>query len=202
MAVSIRGEIAAILPHRAGTHIVLRLDAFDQEDRPVFTEHAGALLRGVQCIDEGRGGEALPRIPAPPVHTVPLWEAALPIEPLRPYIYDGCTSLTFPIHTSRQFAHQMGLPGIILQGTAMLAMAASELVNREADGDPRRVRALHARFTRMVLPGTEVLLRAEASLPAAEGTGLWFSVLNPNGRKAISDGYVYLEAREEALSHE
>jgi hypothetical protein len=84
----------------------------------------------------------------------------------------------------------------------MLAMAASELVNREADGDPRRVRALHARFTRMVLPGTEVLLRAEASLPAAEGTGLWFSVLNPNGRKAISDGYVYLEAREEALSHE
>jgi acyl dehydratase len=89
----------------------------------------------------------------------------------------------------------VGLPGIILQGTATLAMAASELVNREADGDPLRMRALHARFTRMVLPGTEILLQVEARVPAEEGTGLWFSVLNPNGRKAISNGYVLLEER-------
>ena len=46
---TIKGKIVAILPHRAGTHIVVRFQAFDQRQQLVFTEFNGAMLRGVQC---------------------------------------------------------------------------------------------------------------------------------------------------------
>jgi len=52
----ITGRIAAILPHKAGTHVVIRFDAIALNDAPVFTEHIGAIMRGVKCTDEGRGG--------------------------------------------------------------------------------------------------------------------------------------------------
>ena len=43
----------------------------------------------------------------------------------------------------------MGLPGIIHQGTATLAYAVRELVNREARGNPALLKALACRFTGM-----------------------------------------------------
>ncbi len=43
---AVDGRVAAILPHRAGTHIVIRLDVSDDKGNPVFTEHIGAMLRG------------------------------------------------------------------------------------------------------------------------------------------------------------
>jgi acyl dehydratase len=36
---TVQGRIAAIMPHRAGTHVVIRFDAFDSTGAPVFTEH-------------------------------------------------------------------------------------------------------------------------------------------------------------------
>ena len=191
-ALTIRGEIAAILPHKSGTLVVIRSDALAEDGSPVFTEHAGTLLRGVVCLDGGQGGDKLPVAPASPAETEPLWKAVIPIEPLRPYLYDGCTGISFPIHISRQFAHQVGLPDIILQGTATLALAVRELVNRELEGDPRQLVSLHGRFTGMVLPGTEICLQVMAKTPGQDGSHLHFEVLNPDGRRAVSDGHAFL----------
>jgi acyl dehydratase len=44
---TVKGQVAAILPHRAGTRVVMRFDAMGQAGEPVFTEHIGALMRGV-----------------------------------------------------------------------------------------------------------------------------------------------------------
>ncbi len=139
--VTIAGRIVAILPHRAGTHVVMRYDASDDQGRPIFTEHIGALLRGVTCGDQGQGHSALPLVPGPREEKISIWETHVPIDTARPFIYDGCTNISFPIHTSRKFARQVGLPGTILQGTATLAYAVRELINREANGDPSRLKA-------------------------------------------------------------
>jgi acyl dehydratase len=197
---TIGGKIVAILPHRAGTLVVIRSDAVDEEGAPVFTEHSGTLLRGVRCTDGGAGSEDLPPIPpalraAPLLPTGPMplvWESVIQIEPERPYLYDGCTGISFPIHTSPQFAHGVGLPGTILQGTATLAFAARELVNREAGGLPRRLAVLYGRFTSMVLPGTEIRVQLTGRQRQKDGTGLHFVVLNGEGRRAINDGYALL----------
>jgi acyl dehydratase len=186
------GQIAAILPHRSGALVVVRLDALGADGGPVFTEHASSLLRGVRCTDGGTGGEALPAVPTHPEQGAPVWDAPVAVEPLRPFIYDGCSGISFPIHTSQQFARQMGLPGIILQGTATLAFAARELVNREASGNSLALHSLFGRFTGMVLPGAEIRVQLTAKKTGEERVDLHFVVLNSDGRNAISDGYARL----------
>ena len=123
---TVKGQVAAILPHRAGTRVVIRFAALDEAHEPVFTEHIGALMRGVKCSDDGLCLNRLPEGPLAEEGVEPLWESRIPIDPLRPHIYDGCTGIVFPIHTSRAFARQVGLPGNILQGTATLAFAVRE----------------------------------------------------------------------------
>ena len=150
---TVQGKIAAVLPHRAGTRVVIRFEALDRKGQKVFTEHTGALLRGVSCAGGGQGQEALPAIPPGPEGDRSLWETTLPIDPLRSFLYDGCTNIYFPIHTSKSFARQVGLPGIILQGTATLALAAREILNREAGRDPRRLLAFSGRLPGWSCPG-------------------------------------------------
>ena len=111
---TISGKIAAILPHRAGTHAVIRLDATDAENKPVFTEHIGAMMRGVECQGGGAGEEDLPdqlikkssesktdanteSNPNPAQ-----WQADIPIPQWMPHLYDGCSHIVFPIHTSKK----------------------------------------------------------------------------------------------------
>jgi len=197
---TIRGRIAAILPHRAGTRVVVRFDALNREGDAVFTEHIGALLRGVRCSDAGRSPAPLPEPPSFQEGAGPLWESPIFVDRLRPHVYDGCTDIVFPIHTSRSFARQVGLPGIILQGTATLAFAAREIVDREGEGTPSTLRRLSCRFTGMVLPGTTIRVQLLGRGEKEEGTDLHFHVLNQEGRRAISDGYALLtHVRPEAV---
>jgi acyl dehydratase len=189
---TVKGCIAAILPHRAGTLMVVRLAAVDETGVPVFTEHIGGLLRGVQCLGEAKIAEALPVVPAAGGEGTPLWENTVFIEPLAPFVYDGCTDIVFPIHTSVAFARRVGLPNIILQGTATLAFAARDLVDREANGDPSLLRSIACRFVGMVLPGTEVRIMLLGRRSDHIGTDLFFMVQNAKGDNVLSDGFARL----------
>lgn len=219
--VSIIGEAVALLPHRSGTYVVFKLPVTDLEGRPFHTEWIGAMLRGVRCTDGGRGVENLPVVPevpaaVSPVEAVaagtpvtqaapkpatsaatapaggtPLWEVPVHIGEEAPYVYDGCTDLVFAIHTSPAFAEMVGLPGIILHGTATLSHAVRELVNREAGADPTRLEVLSARFRAMVRPGTDIRIQLVARSRTGP-THLHFRVLNSEGREAISRGYARL----------
>lgn len=184
----IKSQIVAILPHRAGTHVVIRLDASDNEDAPLFTEHIGAMLRGVGCIGGGQGQESLPVAQNVSDAVEPCWVNTISIDKLLPFVYDGCTDIVFPIHTSIQFARMVGLPGIILQGTATLALAVTELVNRELNGEPARVRSVSCRFTGMVLPGSNISIRMIEKRKRDTEADLLFDVCNINGGKVISGG--------------
>ncbi len=186
----IRGHIAAILPHRAGTHMITCLNAFDLHNTPVFTEYIGGLMRGVECRDKGRKSDAIPESPLIKTDLSPAWESSIVVDPMLPFIYDGCTRIHFPIHTSRQFAQAVGLPDIILQGTATLTLAVREIVNREADADPRRINSIACRFTGMIMPGTTITLRVNS--PNDNGD-LFFQVLTDGGACAISHGYIKLD---------
>lgn len=189
---TVQGQIAAILPHRAGTRVVICFEALDPQGRKVFTEHTGALLRGVSCLEGGQGAEALPKVPPGPTENRTLWETGISIDPLRPFIYDGCTNIFFPIHTSKSFARQVGLPGIILQGTATLALAAREILDREGGRDPARLQLFSGRFSGMVLPGSEIRVVLLGKSIRSDGTDLHFIVYNAEGKPAVSQGYAFL----------
>ena len=65
-SVKSRASIAAILPHRAGTHVVIRFDAQDAGGNHLFTEHIGAMMRGVQCADAEKAANSFPSVPRQP----------------------------------------------------------------------------------------------------------------------------------------
>ena len=185
-SLTVAGTLAAIAPHRAGTRVVIRYEAADETGAPVFTEHIGGLLRGATCTDAGRSLPGSPEEPSASAAPAPLWHRIVRIRPSLPYVYDGCSDIVFPIHTSPAFARSVGLPGILLQGTATLALAVSELVNREAGADPTRIESVSCRFSGMVLPGTDI----DIVLTAKTEEHLFFEVINPQGKKAISNGQV------------
>lgn len=191
---TVRGRVVATLPHKAGTLFVVRFDACDGQEVPVFTEHMGGLMRGVRCIDGGRGAEHLPQGPKHSGEEAVLWESSVFVNRMAPFIYDGCTGIHFPIHTSVKFAHAVGLPDIIHQGTATLALAVREVINREVGGDPRYVRSIACRFTGMVISGSEIRIRLAGHEAGSGGDHLFFHVLNHEGKKAISEGIITLQA--------
>ncbi|MBS3732583.1 MAG: MaoC family dehydratase N-terminal domain-containing protein [Desulfobacterales bacterium] len=189
----IRGKIAAVLRHWTGTHVILRFDAADESGRCVFIEHIGALFRGVECDGEGAGRSEVPEILRHKKNPEPAdWQRRIEIDPLFTYIYDGCSNIYFPIHTSVKFARSVGLPGIIVQGTATLALAVREITNDFARGDPERIRTIACRFTDMVRPGSSISIEARSPDETSGPGRIRFDVKNENGKKAVSDGFVEL----------
>ncbi len=187
--VSVEGEVLAVTPHKAGTQLTLKFFIKDWDGNLIATEHVGGLLRGVRCEGGGRGGENLPQIPRYEPDSPPAWEVSLAISREAPYIYDGCTDIVFAIHTSPRFAREVGLPDIIYQGTATLALAVRELVNREAGGNPARLHSLSARFGGMVFPGTSIRVQMLQRLDGPNSADLFFQIINSEGQKAVTDGY-------------
>jgi len=186
---TIKGKIAAILPHRAGTHLVIKYEATDENGMLVFTEHTGAMMRGVSCTGNSNAQELLPSVPEN-ISPSELWKTEIFVDPLRPFIYDGCSGIFFPIHTSVKFARQVGLPGIILQGTATLAMTISSIIENEANGNPERIKTICCRFTGMVRPDSNISIQLTGKNTNKDNTDLFFNTLNSSGQKAISNGYI------------
>lgn len=188
---SISGQIVAMSPIPPGTLMVIRLDALTTQGKPIFTEFSGVLFRGVTCRS-ARGSDDLPSLPIWDDSVPPGWSSKIPISGRAPFLYDGCTDIVFPIHTSKAFALAVGLPDIILQGTATLAFAAREIINREAAGDPTALREIACRFTGMVIPGSSITVNGTGKTGNDGKDFLGFDVQNEQGQKAIRWGYAKL----------
>ncbi len=186
----LNGRVAAVLPKSGSTLLVLRADAVDRQGAPVFTEFSSSILRGVPCAGEGRGADELPPAPDWPAPNATIWETVVPVARELPFVYDAATDIVFAIHTSRSFARMVGLPDLILQGTATLALAVREIIDREAGGEPERVREIVCRFTGLVIPGGAIRVQ----LTHRDGDRRGFQVLNDAGQVAVKDGLVRLGA--------
>jgi len=191
--VTIEAEVAAVIPHRAGTHLVVQYQGTSAGE-PVFTEWAGAMLRDVGCSDSGAGKDAVPENKRFPKPEQPPWEARIPIDTLAAHRYDACGDIHNPIHTSRAFAQAVGLPDTILHGTATLALAMREVVNREAGGNAARVAAVRANFTGMVPLDSEIRVESLGSEADGELHHHHFLVWNAEDKRAIRNASVSLRA--------
>ena len=191
--IKIQGKIIAILPHRAGTHVTLRLDATDKNNNLIFTEYNGGMLRGVKCVGDGEGEKSLPNRTILKTDDEPVWKQNVYIDKLRSFVYDGCTDIVFPIHTSKKFAHFVGLPDIILQGTATLAIAVKEIVNAESERDPNRVQEIACNFSSMVFLDSNISIEMKKKKETGNSKEIFFEVYNHEKRKAIRNGYILLK---------
>lgn len=182
---TVKGECVALVPHHLGAKIVLRFDYTDVEYRLVVTEYTGAIVFGVNCSDEGKILPGIPEIQRVG-ECAPIWKEEIEISRLAPYIYDGCNDIVYPIHTDRRFARSIGLPDIVLQGTATLAMGVSALVRKEGCNLPKNVKMVAARFTDIVVPPNKLVVR----LLKKRGADFYFDVMEQSGKTVIKGGYM------------
>ncbi len=182
--------LSAVERWPSGAYQHLRLDTVDAGGKPVATTWYGTLFRGVSLNGEPVSLDDLPPWPEGKAASSPIREAVLSVGATAAHIYTEGSRIWNPIHTDAAVAKLAGLPGIILHGTATLALCVSNIVNQECGGAPSQIRRVAARFGAMVPVPSELSLRVLSSTRTSEGQLLGFEAFNSEGKPAIRDGRV------------
>ncbi|MDQ3978303.1 MAG: MaoC family dehydratase N-terminal domain-containing protein [Actinomycetota bacterium] len=141
---------------RIGARVTVRtLSSDEASDTLVLEQFATMFVRGMT------GGEDVG--PEPPAHGFPEGARERPlgvvtrnVDADQTFRYRDASGDTNPIHVDDEFARSVGLPGIILQGLCTMAMCGSVVVDSLAGGDPGRLERLAVRFSKPVLPGSDL----------------------------------------------
>ena len=184
------GQLVLARPVRAGVLTVCRLDTSDRESGdPVITTWTSSIYRDV--VLEGDPIAIAEPPPLDAVEATPPGAGALEerihIPREMPHVYSECANIWNPIHTERAVALAAGLPDIILHGTATWALAGLTILRRHAGDDIGVLRRITGRFSGMVAPGEDIIVRHERA-----GDIVRFEVRTAAGALAISQGVAWL----------
>jgi acyl dehydratase len=191
--------VAAVARRRTGTLVTTRFTTVDERGAPVTTTDHASIYRGVECDREAsvghpglgawttrRGQRADPASGGRGDADV-RWTEAVAVAAEAAHVYTECARIWNPIHTDIAVARSVGLPGLILHGTAILALALSRVVRHDLGGDPAGVRELGGRFTGMVLMPSTFTVRA---LGAPRDGRVAFDAAGADGLPVLGDGWV------------
>ncbi len=178
-------RVVAALARAPGAFIVFRCETRDVRGELAVTSDYGYLYRGVALEGADRQVSEFLEPRAADARLESLGE--IPVAATAAHVYTECARIFNPIHTDVAYARAAGLPGIILHGTATLALSVSRALHRH-DIEWRRVRGLSCRFSGMVLmPSVLTLYAARAREVIA------FETANEQGDRVISRGRLLLE---------
>jgi acyl dehydratase len=180
-----RARIVAVTQRKPGAFVVFRFEARDAAGEPVTTTDFGALYRGVSV--EG-GDRALEEVadPAPAEVQFPEY-SKIDIPAIAAHVYTECARIWNPIHTDIAYARAAGLPGIILHGTATLALSVSRVL-KQLDLDAAAVRRVQCRFSGMVEMPSKLSVHA-----ALQDKAVRFETRNAAGETVIGRGLLLLQ---------
>ena len=177
-------RVTGLAHRRTGTLLMARNETVDEQGRPVSTTDYGSVYRGVGFEgDDTALGFSARKVPMPNGGDVLEVEVPAGLA----HVYTECARIWNPIHTDVAVARAAGLPGIILHGTATLALAVSRVL-RHASVDPRGVRRVQARFTGMVPLPSHLTVRVA---PSSSGEILQFEVAHDHAT-VIAGGTLHL----------
>jgi len=175
-------QVTAVQRRKRGTLVVSRYRTTDRTGVPVSTTDYGSLYRGVELRgDDGVRGWEADEADGAEVR----WAEDVDVTGQAAHIYTEGARIHNPIHTDIAVARSAGLPGLILHGTATLALAVSRVVTRDLGGDPAAVRGVAGRFTGMVTMPSTLTVRGRVARQ-----GLAFDVADAAGQPVLSDGLV------------
>ncbi|HOP63246.1 MAG TPA: MaoC/PaaZ C-terminal domain-containing protein [Spirochaetota bacterium] len=103
-------------------------------------------------------------------------------QPLRYAEVSGDTNF---IHTSPFLAKLAGLPGTIMHGVCVAAMASNCLLDEVLSGDMTRMRGISMRFATPVIPGDEITVIGYES---GERGRILFNAINGRGKPVLKKG--------------
>jgi acyl dehydratase len=178
-------RIVAALARPPGAFLVFRCETRDARDELVVASDYAYLYRGVPLDGPDRQVAELAQPPRLSQNLSPIGE--IPVAATAAHVYTECARIWNPIHTDVAYARAAGLPGIILHGTATLALSVSRAL-RVHDIEWRRVRGVSCRFSGMVLMPSTLGVHA-----AREGSAIAFETVNEQRQPVITRGRLLLE---------
>ena len=176
----VRVRIVAVVRKKPGAAVVFRFETRDADSLPVSTTNFTALYRGVQVDGPDRG--SVESLPAAAGALVPAGE--IDVAATAAHVYTECARIWNPIHTDREYARSVGLPDIILHGTATLALSISRVLEKY----PGQVRRVRCRFAGMVLMPSRLTVHACRS-----DSDIAFETRDAHGKAVIERGSVKLD---------
>ena len=144
-------------------------------------------------VQDAELAEIEPTTPTPTVEyraASPLWSVEISAPVRSFHHYTECARIHAPIHTEKSIARELGLPGIILHGSATKAIALSQVINRCFDGDSSRITRLCGQLRGMVIANTAIRVQCMGIDDRLSERVVSFRVLNERGQSAISNGFV------------
>jgi acyl dehydratase len=181
--------VVAVAPRRAGAYVLTRYETRNARAERVSTTDYGSVYLGVACEPEG---SLLPRAALPKDEGdskgEDAWTEEVPIAATLAHVYSECARIWNPIHTDPEVARRVGLPSIILHGTATLALSVSAALRHDERGLAARVTRLACRFTGMVPLPSRLLVQGRSDTTAGVGRRVRFRATMPSGGVVLADG--------------
>jgi acyl dehydratase len=189
--VTVRARAAAVGVHvkGSGTTVVLKSETRGEDDALLNEPYVTEFYRG---ITGGEGaGEAAPdhRLPEEAAETAPEREISYGIDDDQTYRYKEASGDDHEIHVDPEVAKAAGLPGIIVHGLCMMAMAGRAVLESRGSDDPAAIRRLAVRFSRPMAPGDELTTRIR---PLGANGSLGFDAVDRAGEVVLKDGLAEL----------
>jgi acyl dehydratase len=175
----VAGRIVSIAQRRPGAFVVMRMQARGAAGDAVSTTDYGMLYRGVQIQGAER---AIDKTEDPPEHGTQLPAVGeIAVAATAAHVYTECARIWNPIHTEPEYARKAGLPGIILHGTATLALSVSKVIQTMKTP----VRRVRCRFAGMVLMPSTLTVHA-----SRVGDAIAFETRDAQGKTVIERGWI------------
>lgn len=178
------GKILSIEEKGSGELITLESESKDKQGKPVLTAKAGYFIRGEKKGDGAKrdgGGEE----PSNKKVAVSTAMEVLKDQSLR---YAEGSGDRNPIHIDDSMGRMAGLPGIIIHGMCSLGLAVKGIVDKYLDTDPRKVRRISVRFSKIVLPKDTITTEGWVLEKAEKMTILGFETKNQRGEVVLKNG--------------
>jgi acyl dehydratase len=176
---ALEATLVGIYDHGKAAHVVTDIVVTDAgTGAPLLTTTATIVVRG----EGGWGGER---------RVTPTWirpegepdiVVSAPVRPDQALLY-RLSGDRNPLHSDPVFAQRAGFDRPILHGMCTFGIAGRLLVNEFCHGDATSVRSMGGRFSKPVMPGETLTLRAWA-----DASSIRFVVENPEGVVVLDRG--------------
>jgi len=177
-------KVISIETKPTGETMTVELNAANQKGQPVQKTLFIAFIRGRR----NREAAASEARPVEPVRGQPIFSVAQTIDKDQTYRYAEASGDRNPIHVDENIARMAGLPGIIVHGLCTMAFTSKVAIDNLCGGDPARLKRLHVRFSRPVLPGQTITTKVWSDGEKGGRKVFAYETFNPDGQAVIKGG--------------
>jgi acyl dehydratase len=181
----------------SGTRLTVKVTSTDIDDgQPLLDQYSVVLVRGLaDWPDCGVDG---------PDHSFPedargrrVATEVIAVDGNQAQRYADASGDRSPIHLDAEFARSAGLPGVILQGMCTIALTGRAIAAAVAKGDGGRIRRLAVRFSKPLLPGSDLETTIYDAGALVHGGRAYAFEASSEDNRVVTNGRAHISTREE-----